>query len=258
MKKNERIRERYPILNSYGTKHVFLTDAETANATTEERIRGIWPFIVSRVLAFDATLKGRERVNFDPEDVLAEIWVVLAEKDPLWTLERGKYITYAGVIIDRELYAIRDKARTIHAPRNSSGRMRQYREEETEGTITDRRAKTANDVRRTATGMADLCDEANAGLLQGQASEAPFDILAWAETTAENLDAIKAGVRLLTNFEAMVVGRLSGLWGQPPASVWLIAYENCCEQVDVRRAKDRAKLKIRKHLNAINHPASAQ
>src|SRR4051812_9532283 len=111
MSQNDRIRDKYPLFYAYGDKHTFLDDEAAVKATTEERIRSIWPFFVGRVLGFVESLKPRERVNFDPEDILSSLWIALAEKDDQWTLERGKYITFAGIIMDRELFAIRDLAR---------------------------------------------------------------------------------------------------------------------------------------------------
>lgn len=253
MSKNEEIRSRFPIFDAYGKTHEFLDEAETVAATVEGRIKSVWPFIVSRVLEFSRTLKGRERINFDPEDILTELWVVLADKDALWTPERGKYITFVGIIIDREFSSIRDKARTIHSPRNSSCRMKKYREEEEGGTISDRRAKTAADIRRTGAGPKDLCLDSHN---QRTTSLEPISVMAGSEKAAENLDAISKAVRRLSPFEAYVVGRLIGLWGRSQSSVWLIAWETGREQVEVRRASDRAKLKIRKHLNAIRHPVT--
>lgn len=253
MSKNERIRDKYPVFDAYGGKHDFLDAGEAAGTTVEGRIRSIWPFIVRRVLAFSETLKPRERVNYDPEDVLTEIWLILAEKDALWTAERGKYITFAGIIIDRELCSIRDKARTVQAPRNSSCRMKKYREEEADGSITGRRAKTAADIRRTGDGTKDLGHERNADQVSGRE---PLAILAGAESRAESHDAIKSAIKRLSPFEALVVGRLSGLWGRPASSVWLISWETGRGQEEVRRAKDRAVLKIRKHLTAIKHPVA--
>jgi hypothetical protein len=254
MSKNDRIRDRYPIFDAYGGKHEFLGIEEAAETTVEGRIKSIWPFIVSQVRLFSLTLNPRERVNYDPEDVLSEIWLTLAEKDHKWTPDRGKYITFAAVVIDHEFCSIRDKARTIHAPRNSSCRLKKYREEEADGSITGRRAKTAADIRRTGDGTKDLGHERNADRTSG--SEPPA-ILAGAESRAASHDAMKLAIRCLTPFESLVLGRLMGLWGRPAASVWRISWETGRDQEEVRRAKERAVLKIRKHLRAIKHPVAA-
>ena len=92
---HDSVRLRWPILAAFGQHHVF-QDA----------------------------LNFRERVNFDPEDAISELWVVLAEKNDKWESERGKYITFAGVIVDRELCAIRERSRTVRSPKDSSYRIK--------------------------------------------------------------------------------------------------------------------------------------
>lgn len=67
-------------------------------------------------LSFHRTLKAQNRVNFDPEDILAELYVAISLRDHKWTPDRGEYITFVGAIIDRELYAIGDRARTVESP----------------------------------------------------------------------------------------------------------------------------------------------
>lgn len=264
MSRNERIREKYPFLYAYGDTHAFLAVEEAVNATTEARIRSIWPFIVKRVLAFAESLKPRERVNFDPEDVLSELWVALAEKDHKWTPERGKYITFAGTIIDREFCSIRDRSRTVESPRNSSCRMKAYAKEEEDGSITPRRLKTSNDIRRTGDNTSRIAHgdklssesgESEAMVLCGNTKE-PLEIVAESEGVAISLDAVKRAIRLLPPFEALVMGRLSGLWGKPKQSTWEIAWHTGREESEVRRAKSRAILRIRRHLISISHPAA--
>ena len=65
MPQHERIKKKFPALFAFGDHHQFLDDDGAVAATPEARIRSIWPFIVRRVLAFQRTLKARERVNFE-------------------------------------------------------------------------------------------------------------------------------------------------------------------------------------------------
>ena len=250
MQRRDRIRDKYPIFSAYGSEHEFLTPEAAIAATPEARIKSIWPFIVRRVIRFQESLKPRERANFDHEDTLAELWVALAEKDSEWTPERGKYITYAGVIIDRELCSIRDKARTVHSPRNSSCRLKEYRAEEQGGSITPRRAKTANDIRRTTESV-----QAFSFTMDRPKGSDPVSMLSDGEATAEMLAALKLAIRVLPAFEANVIGRSAGLWGREPQSVYQIAWETGRDQTEVRQAKARAFNLIRLHLSSIRHPA---
>lgn len=253
MSKNERLRDKYPIFYAYEGRHEFLGADDAAGKTLDERIKSVWPFIISCVRSFEKTLSVRERANYDMEDVVSEIWLALAEKDDKWTPERGKYITFAGVVIHRELSAIRDKCRTVHGPRNSSCMMKKYSMGEDDGTITPRKAKTAADIRRTIKGA--TCVTENPPT-KGCNSPEPSAVVGRAESAAENLDAVKLSIRKnLTPFEAKVMGLLCGLWGNPSLSVFWIAWHEKKDPSEVRRAKDRAVSKIRKHLASIKHPA---
>lgn len=257
-------RNRYPVLYAYGTRHEFL-DVEAAKlATTEDRIRSIWPFIVNRVISFHFTLRPRERVNFDPEDVLIELFVVLSKKDAQWSPERGRYITFAGVIIDRELCAIRDSSRTVESPRNSTVRMREYKEEEKAGTISSRRAGTANDIRRSSEGTNSISVDSGTDARGGSANwhpttqEGPTEILIGNEDGDQFRAAIKNAIfhSQLTPLEACVVGRTVGLWGNSKRTIKKIAEETERDHREVRRALWTAHQKIRQYLLSVNHPVT--
>jgi hypothetical protein len=240
---------------AYGDHHDFLTHEEAIAATPEERIRSIWSFIVKLTKQFQSTLKPRDRVNFDAEDTMSELWIALRENDAEWNPERGRYITFAGTVIVRELCAIRDKARTVHSPRNSTCRMREYEEEEAEGTISARRRKTANDIRRTVGEIQQFTRErAEHGPEGGGAG--PLERALRSESAGRVSDAVKTAIReCLTADEAAVVGRLAGLWGREAQSVWRVSFETGRDQDEVRKVRARAWRKIRDHLADIGHPA---
>jgi DNA-directed RNA polymerase specialized sigma24 family protein len=255
---HERLRDRYPTFFAFGGKHEFL-DTEGALATTVEgRIRSIWPYIVGQVLAFQKTLKSRERLHFDPEDTLIEIWVAVARKDDHWSPDRGRYITFAAKIIQNELCSIRDKAHTVQSPRNSSGRMKQYREEEAAGTLTDRRRKTVADIKRTGQVAASI---GTRGAEDDEAAYDPFftDDPLVALVSRERADGMRSGLRdamqRLTPLEAEVVSRLAGLGGTEAMSVRKLGAALGRKEVEITRAKERAVSKIRRHLIVTRHPA---
>jgi hypothetical protein len=102
------------------------------------------------VLKFADTLRPRDLANYDPEDVLTELYLaLLLEKDHKWEPERGKYLTFAGTkVVENELHAIRDRSHTVHSPRNSSCRLKQYEPAQVGGTLSGRKAKTFADIRR--------------------------------------------------------------------------------------------------------------
>lgn len=269
MRTNDHMKDRWPSLFSYSGTHKFMDADASVEASFEDRIKSIWPFTVRRVLRFVKTLKPRELSNYDPEDILGEIMLKLAEKDDKWTPERGKYITFAGVIIDHEFQAIRDKARTVHAPRNSSARLSQYRDDEAAGTLSDRKAKTSADILRTRDGTFGLTTTPSMDseqtyaaahddpvVLADESTEGPVDAAIRREAFAQHAHAISLAIRTLTAFEALVISRLAGLGGKPPETLWYIAWSMTQDISEVRRAKDRAMLKVRKHLVSIEHPVA--
>ena len=135
---------------------------------------------------------------------------MLAEKDLLWTPARGKYITFAGVVIEHELHAIRDRARTVHPPRNSSCRMKQYRKEEGEGTIRSERPRPSPISAARVDGtkaVGDGASTASASLahepLSGSLGPSPPPPT-WTPSSSSDPPASAP-------FEALVVGRLCGL-----------------------------------------------
>lgn len=246
---SERLRDKYPMFFAFGAKQTFLATEEAVKSEVTERIRSIWPFLVKRVLAFHASLKVRERTNFDPEDTLTELWIELAENDHCWQPDRGKYITFAASVADRALCAIRDRARTVHSPRNSSCRMKEYAAEEAEGTISPKRALTALSIQRTISGIQAIpakrseVDRAEDRDCFAETEE--FEVLAKAQQSLK-----QAIARILSTEEAMVIGRLSGLWGREPVSVWQLAWETGRDQDEVRRIKARALAKIKHYLRS--------
>ena len=252
-----------PLFHALGKHHQFLDEQAAAEATVAERIRSVWPFMVSRVKKFQATLTHRDQVNFDAEDTLMELRVALTENDAQWEPDRGKYITYAGVIIDRELCAIRDKARTVHSPRNSSCRLKEYEEDEDNGSISPRRSKTANDIRRTTGGIFQidtrrLPDDAAVNPIEDDNALSAADTVEAQENGGVAREAMVLAIKSsgLTKEEINVVARLAGLWGHDRASLWKIAFESGRELEEVRCIKSRAWRKVKFYLDSIKHPVS--
>lgn len=252
--KDEPLRDRYPLFSAFGEEQEFLGPEESIEASTEARIVSIWPFLKRRASAFCKSLKPRERVNFDPEDVLLELWVALREKDEGWTPERGKYITYAGTIVDRELCSIRDRSRTVESPRNSSGRMKEYQSEEESGELTHRRRVTASQILRT-NDISPIASSLNESGVLGVDKEDPAKALVEAERKQSISGTVSLAIRnALTPYESSVIGRIFGLWGESPKSTWRTAWETATDTADVRKAKNRALDKMRARLLSVDRP----
>jgi len=250
--RTESIHSKYPLLGAYGRGHqTFLDDDAAIRANVEERMRAVWPFLVRQVLTFASTLKPRERVNFDVEDILSELWVKVAERSEKWSPERGKWVTFVGAVVDRELAGIRDRANTIQSPRNSSCRVKAYRKREADGTLTERCRKTAEDIARTSGGTSDLAVGSEA---EGRRFGDPVLTLTLEETRRETAEVLEKALAFLTPTQAEVLSRREGLRGHEPETESEVASVMGLSEDEVRHIRWQARAALRKRLIALKHP----
>ncbi|WP_020467617.1 sigma-70 family RNA polymerase sigma factor [Singulisphaera acidiphila] len=254
MKPRETIRVQFPILYAYDGKQEFLSNEATQLATREERLRSVWPFLTRRALEFSKTLKERERVNFDLEDVAAELWVALATRDHKWSPERGRYLTFAGTIIDNELCSIRDRARTVQSPRNSFCRIKEYQAEAENGEISARRLKTLADIRRTGFGLSPI--DGSGRDFDRAIHDDPAASILTQEEADEKLNALRSAISILTPTEAEVLRRTAGIFGTPRQTSKAVAKSLELTEWEVAEIKARALQKVRSHLTAPKQSAA--
>jgi hypothetical protein len=191
------------------------------------------------------TLQPRERANYDAEDVLMECWLALRDRDHKYDPERGKYITFAGPVIEHHLYAVREKARVVRSPRNSSCRLGGYAQAEAEGRISPRTAKTANDIRRTARDPGGISGDEyvpSSADVQAEVIER--------ELRAIGRDAIIEALDVLTLDECRLIGGVFGLWDGHARTVMEIAAEAGDDADRLYRVKRSAVAKLRAYLGA--------
>lgn len=248
------LRIQYSMCNAFGARQEFLDVAGTVEATAAERISSIWGFVVRKALAFDRTLKPNERANFDLDDLLAELYVALAERDHLWTPERGKYITFAGAIIDHALYAIRDKARTVESPRNSSCRLKEYQKEEDAGTITPRRLKTANDIRRSGDRTTEVNeDKADFGF---STKEEPAAILIRRHDADDATEGLLLAIQQLPHDQAEALIRFHGVFGAERESARDVALFLGRDEQAARNLLGTARRAVKRFLIESGHASA--
>jgi hypothetical protein len=254
---SESLRGNYPSFNAFGVVPRLLTADEAIGATTNERIGSVWLYLVRRANKFVKTLRPYEQSNFDVEDVLMELYVTLAEKDAKWEPDRGRYITFAGKIADRALTDIRDRSRTVESPRNSSCRMRDYQAQEEAGTLTDRRLKTFDDVRRSSGEYEHISVARQGETGDYREPSVPPDDHEEREDERMVKDAVTWGLMALTTFEARCLGEYAGLWGRQQRTIAEIARRTGRSKDAVKKARDSANDKIRRRLYSMGHPAVA-
>lgn len=243
---NEPATTRWPILGAFGDgPHEFLNDEAAATAATADRIRSVWPYLVSKVSAFQRRLKPHEKIAFDIEDTLAELFVKLAERDHKWTPERGKYLNFAAAIADRELAGIRDRASTVESPRNVFCRMKEYAKREAAGTLSERCKKTAADIARTRQGAAEI---ATGSVAETARVDDPVSVLLKHEERAELTEELSRALASLESDESDVLVRMAGLGGREPESAREVALTTGQTDVEVKATYLRARGALRRSL----------
>ncbi len=250
---NQRLRERYPILFALGERHTFLTAEEASVATRDDRIRSVWPFAVKRVLKFHKSMKPRDRTCYDPEDMLSQMYLLLCQKDHLWKPERGKYITYAGKLIARELYSVLDRAKIVQSPRNTSTRLKAHAAREKEGTLTERRLETHRRILRTLSTV----KGSPSMLMACLSGEDQAEEIERRDLVNYELELMAKAIRKLSLSESCVIGWLSGLWGSGVCTPEQVAEKMRLDVAEVRDAKARAYAKIRAYIRRHAKPVPA-
>lgn len=255
MATKERLRDRWPVLGAFGSRQTFLDNYEAVDASRDERLKSVWPFIVRRATVFHKSIKGRERISFDLEDIIVQLWAALAEKDHLWTPERGRFITFAGAVIRSELCSIRDRARTVQSPRNSCCRVKKYAADEAAGTLKPRCRKTLDDIRRTGAAVEHVGGYGNdfdqpdrhgdhvAGLIRKEEADV-------------NRNGVRLALRQLAPEEADILTRLYGLDGREPQKSGQVARDLGKPVREIERLRESAKYRVRRILLDACHPAA--
>lgn len=244
------IRDNFPLAYCFGDHQVPMTQEELAKATPNVRLKSVWPCLAARVAEFQKTLTVAEQSAFDFEDTLSELGLVLLESDGDWVPDRGKYITFAMTMVNHTLYALRDQTKVVHPPRNSSARMKKYNAEDGSGADTQRKRKTAEDIRRASKGATSFLSHDDHKCPANEPAVDPEpDILEEFERRSESAEVIKRAIRQLSPLEARVVGRLFGLWGQSQVNEHLLSIEMGYSECEIRKIKARGMAKMRKFLS---------
>ncbi len=132
-----------PLIGIYCDEEInYLSSAAARDLGASDRIRSIWPLLVRTVLQFHSRLRGRRRINYDPEDILSHLYLLLLERDRDWDPDRGLYFSFAYRCVSHELEHIRERASTVQAVHNARNRAAGYEEDRAAGRLTDTKART--------------------------------------------------------------------------------------------------------------------
>lgn len=221
---------KYSMLNAYGSKVKFLSQEEINSATAADRIQSIWPFVAQKVMSHWGKSKPWERIHFDPDDLMVEIWIELEKKNDRYDPSRGLYVTFAGRIVDRKLIAIWEHSRTVHLPRNSAGRLSKCTNKEDSG-------EPAEKINRCMRPVVEVDPEDKLHEDQSTTEKA--------ESLAEIRKRAARVIRSLDAKEAYVVGHHYGLWGMEPTPIQVIAERLGLSVGQARALRAKAERKIR-------------
>jgi DNA-directed RNA polymerase specialized sigma24 family protein len=240
------LRDQYPTIFAFGEAPIaYLSIEEAQAATPAERIKSVWPFLVRSTLKFCDTLRRRAAINFDPEDVLTELYIVLAEKDAKWEPARGTYLAFAGRVVANALHQIRDRAGTIHGPRNAACRVKQYERERAEGTLTAKKAATLRDIRRAFADHDSLDPGAAEQIVAGRIG--PEEVSPAVDLKA--VRRIKSAVMALPPTEGAVISRAFGLFDGQARDIIAISEFLGISVEAAKRAKAHALRRLRSILD---------
>ncbi len=98
----------------YGTPTDSLSPAQI-------RIVGVLPLLTRLINGWIRRLKPREQAQFDVDDLLQEMWLVLLEKDHYYEPSRARYTTFAGLLCRQHLGEMHVRCHLIRTKSTDSG-----------------------------------------------------------------------------------------------------------------------------------------
>jgi RNA polymerase sigma factor (sigma-70 family) len=211
-------------------------------ADFDARVESIWPFLMSMCSSFVERLSPSERQSLDLDDVLSEAFVRLKEKDHCWNPDRGRYITFAGSVVRRMLYDLRDRSRTVKSPSNSSIRSKAYEEKAaTTGGVANPIWESIAATKREYVSINGV-----EGGVDIEDHGPPAEDEAKESRDRDVAKKLKEFIGSLTPYQAAVVGMEYGLFGQPTRTVAEIAERLKIDVVRCRSISASAKNRMKK------------
>jgi hypothetical protein len=199
--------------HAFGDNPRRMTMEEQAYADFDRRLESVWPFVFSRAASFVKTLRPRERANMDLSDILCESVIELIEKDSKFDPRRSKYITFVGTLLKNLFSDMRDKANTVHAPRDSRNGTNSVR-----GRPDTLSEITRQKIRATKSEYAEVTPESAISL-----SSDPMSVATKREDEDTAVERVLILLQDASPYEAVVIGARFGLWGNEPKTFAEIA-----------------------------------
>lgn len=244
LKDLELLADESPALFPFGVHlHTFL-DAETERtATFESRLRSIWRYLVKNVGRFSLTMKPCERAVISVEDMIQDVAIGLAQKDHLWDPARGRYSTFATMVMRSVLSGSRERARTVAGPCNSHARLEGYRQKDAAGELTSSMRQTMIRI-EAAMGEYATADDIlpDPGNVERE--------------TEETLDIVKVAIRTMGDpIQVWVITRHLGLFGITAMSFDDIALRLNITRQQVKNIYKIARINLEERIVGASHEA---
>jgi DNA-directed RNA polymerase specialized sigma24 family protein len=235
-KRDDRLKD-HPLLVYFGALCDPLSNEQAQQADFVTRIESIGRFLVREVLRFHRRLSPQGRINYDPEDILIEVWIELRRRNHKYDPARGGYRTFAVRIMRNTFLAISERSRCVRLPSNSAALFNAA----SNASLDDAARKKFETVSRAAKDHADVTP--HTPLLQDR-RPSPVDGLIWMEDFERLNTDVADRIGALDTYECIAIGATMRLWGTPKQTLAEAAQEYGVEPGVLRRALRSARSKL--------------
>ena len=220
----------------YGERPRRLSAEEARHAPFDRRCESVWPFVVRKVSEFLDRTMPSDRPGLEMDDVLCEIWISLRTKDDRWDPDQGRYITFAWAVAWRRMAELRDRARVVASPPNCYSTITKYQDQADE--LSEKRRVTLQAMKATRWSYVPVDHESP--ITDDREGSCVLD---------EARTQIAAALATLSPYEAAILGRTSGLFGQK-SSLTAVAKKLKIRRDVAGRIRDEAMRKLAEILRA--------
>lgn len=111
-----------------------------------DRINSVIPHTVKSLHVFISRLRPGDQAAFDFPDLLQEMWITLWIRDKDFDPAKGKYITFAAMIVHQKLSEIRNRWNLVKGPRNTAALLRDSETESNDDAELERVRRTTREI----------------------------------------------------------------------------------------------------------------
>ncbi len=196
-----------------------LTKEEEQTALFDDRLKSVWAYVAMEVIKHNRRLNRRERIHLSVEDAMQGVVAALCERDGKWSPKRGRYITFAAVVMRHALTTMTERMRIVKLPANAMLDLRRYRELHAAGSLNERQTATMRSMEQVLAEAVTLTEP--------DVDSAAPDLAHVEEQAQQAKLARRHAIAVLRAAErpaaAYVLSRLHGIGREPAMSVKEVA-----------------------------------